>query len=202
MPKARSVQISLCQQLLSSAPDPVRAQTRPLETRFLLCRECFWVGFGPDFGPDSRLEIGTGNPRPGRLLNRFLVPILGPESGLEIGTAKQNLHKAVLISGPESGPNIGTASEPKKRSLRSDNLAPRSRLWDRIPVPKSGPKNGSQSGPGRGFPDQLRMLRERAFRWDFDVARMFWLRARILTQPREQHLCPAKLGWPLARACQ
>ena len=93
----------------------------------------------------------------GDFFNRFLVPILGPESGPEIGTAKQNLHKAVPISGPESGPKIGTASEPNKYSLRSENLAPRSRFWDRIPVPKSRPKRGSQSGPGRVFPDQLRM---------------------------------------------
>ena len=117
---------------------------------------------------------------------------------------------------PKSGP-------PKRIHTR------RSRFRDRNPVPKSGPQTSPKSIPcvakiwprgpdfGTGFlspnrdPKVVHKVDQDvyfptssgcAFRWDFDVARMFWLRARILTQPREQHLCPAKLGWPLARACQ
>ena len=76
----------------------------------------------------------------GDFFNRFLVPIWGPESGPEIGTAKQNLHKTVPISGPESGPKIGTANEPKKYSLRSENLAPRSDFGTGFLSPNRDPK--------------------------------------------------------------
>ena len=113
MPKARSVQISLCEQLLSSAPDPVRAQTRPLEARFLLCRECFWAGlrsrFGAGFPSRNRDRKSTSWATFSivfwsRFGDRNPVPKSGPPNRIYTRRSRFQDRNPVRKSGPQTSP--------------------------------------------------------------------------------------------------
>ena len=105
MPKARSVQISLCEQLLSQLQTQSGLRRGLWRPDFCCAGNAFGLVCGPDLGPDSRLDSTVFWPR---LWDRNPVPKSGPPN--RIYTRRSRFQDRNPV--PKSGPQTSRTSIP------------------------------------------------------------------------------------------